>query len=136
MKRCVTIDRSPHIPSDLSAVIGALAAVGAELSRTIQRGPLGGSLADEVGTNTDGDGQKALDVLADDAFAAKLGPAGVRFYASEEQEDVVELNPEGAFALANSRHLNALQLINVTANPVGNEGRAALLKRFGKDLLS
>ena len=100
MKRCVTIDRSPHIPSDLSAVIGALAAVGAELSRTIQRGPLGGSLADEVGTNTDGDGQKALDVLADDAFAAKLGPAGVRFYASEEQEDVVELNPEGAFALA------------------------------------
>lgn len=85
-----------HIPAALQPLMNALSEVGTDLSRTIQRGPLGGALGAEVGENTDGDAQKALDVLADDAFAARLKSADVRWYASEEQDRVVELDPRGA----------------------------------------
>lgn len=88
------------IPADLRPVLTALCTVGRDLARIIARGPLGMSMAEAVGENAGGDGQKALDVLADDMFAAALGPAGVRWYASEEQEHAVELNPAGAYALA------------------------------------
>lgn len=89
-----------HIPGDLFAIVNALCTEAVALSRTISKGPLGGSLGHEVGENSDGDGQKALDVMADEAFAAALKPHGIRWYASEEQEDVVELNPNGGYALA------------------------------------
>ncbi|MCO8145419.1 class 1 fructose-bisphosphatase [Rhodovulum tesquicola] len=89
-----------HIPAALQPLMNALCEVGADLSNTIQRGPLGGALGAEVGENTGGDTQKALDVLADEAFARRLATADVRWYASEEQDSVVELDPEGRFALA------------------------------------
>lgn len=89
-----------HIPEKLRPVIEALARVGIELARTIQRGPLGGSLGAAVGENTGGDQQKALDVMADEAFAGALKGTGVRWYASEEQDDVVEIDPDGTLALA------------------------------------
>ncbi len=89
-----------RIPEGLRPPMEALARVGAELCRTIKRGPLGGALAEAVGENTGGDQQKALDVLADDAFAAALKGSGVRYYASEEQDDVVEIDPDGKYALA------------------------------------
>ena len=44
--------------------------------------------------------QKALDVMADEMFEARLRQTDVRWYASEEQEDVLELNPKGKYALA------------------------------------
>ena len=46
------------------------------------------------GHNADGDDQKALDVLADDAIAAKLKAAGVSVYLSEEQDAPILLNPD------------------------------------------
>ncbi len=95
-----TIADKARMPEDLHPVMEALARVGKELCRTIKRGPLGGALAEAVGENTGGDQQKALDVLADDAFAAALRGTGVRYYASEEQDDVVEIDPDGRFALA------------------------------------
>lgn len=88
------------IPENLRPVIRALAGIATELTRTIARGPLGGALGAEVGENTDGDHQKALDVLADERFAAALAGAGVRWYASEEREDVVEIDAGGTLALA------------------------------------
>jgi fructose-1,6-bisphosphatase I len=94
------IDDTSHIPADLLPVMKALAVVGRSLCRTIKRGPLGGSLGEGVGENLGGDQQKALDVMADDAFADELKKTAVRYYASEEQDDVVELNPEGNIALA------------------------------------
>ncbi|MBK1634504.1 class 1 fructose-bisphosphatase [Rhodovulum adriaticum] len=89
-----------HIPAALQPLMNALCEVGAELAHTIQRGPLGGALGASVGENLGGDTQKALDVMADDAFAEKLKTADVRWYASEEQDDVVELDPNGTYALA------------------------------------
>ena len=38
--------------------------------------------------------------MADEAFAEALKSLGVRWYASEEQEEVVELDPNGRYALA------------------------------------
>ncbi len=94
------IDDTSHIPADLLPVMQALAVVGRDLCRTIRRGPLGGSLGAGVGENLGGDQQKALDVMADDAFAEELKKTAIRYYASEEQDDVVELNPEGTLGLA------------------------------------
>ncbi len=89
-----------EVPAELSAVMEALCSVSIDLARTIARGPLGGALGAEVGENTDGDQQKALDVMADEVFASTLTKTPVRHYASEERDDVVELNPEGTLALA------------------------------------
>ena len=95
------IDDTSHIPADLVPVMEALARVGRDLSRTIKRGPLGGNaLGAGVGENLGGDQQKALDVMADEAFAADLRTTSVRYYASEEQDVVVELKPAGTLALA------------------------------------
>ncbi len=91
---------SDRIPTDLVPVISVLCEVSRDVARIIAKGPLAGALGAGVGENTDGDQQKALDVMADEMFAAALGTAGVRFYASEEQEQVQELNPQGRYALA------------------------------------
>ena len=88
------------IPNDLFPVIDALCAVSIDVARVIAKGPLGQSLAHQVGENSDGDGQKALDVLADEMFAKALKSTEVRWYASEEQEDAVLLNAAGKYALA------------------------------------
>lgn len=88
------------IPEEIAPPLDALCAVAAELSALIGRGALGGSLGASVGNNTDGDDQKALDILADDRFAAALKGTGIRWYASEEREDVAEIDADGTLAIA------------------------------------
>ena len=88
------------LPGDAAAVIAAVAEVACGLSLAISRGALGGAIGAELGANTDGDTQKALDVIADEAFAAALAATPVRWYASEERETAEELNPAGTLALA------------------------------------
>lgn len=90
----------PEIPHDLAPVIAALCSVAADLSRLISRGALEGNLAGCVGENADGDTQKALDVIADEAFVAALPGTGLRWYASEERDSAVPLDPDGRLALA------------------------------------
>ncbi|MFD0982637.1 class 1 fructose-bisphosphatase [Tropicimonas aquimaris] len=89
-----------EIPEGLRAPIDALARVARNLSFTIRRGALGQSLGHEVGENTDGDAQKALDVLADEAFARALSGTGVRWYASEERDTVEPMDADGRFVVA------------------------------------
>lgn len=88
------------IPAALLPVMAVLCDVSEKLAQTISDGPLAGDLAAAVGTNLGGDGQKALDLIADDAYAAALKETMVRWYASEEQDEVIELNPKGNLALA------------------------------------
>jgi fructose-1,6-bisphosphatase I len=85
---------------DLADVVDRIAGVAAGLARRIALGGLAEDLAGSIGTNTDGDTQKALDVIADEAFAAALRGSAVTHYASEEQDSVVVLNPAGRFGLA------------------------------------
>ncbi|WP_425284481.1 class 1 fructose-bisphosphatase [Aliiruegeria lutimaris] len=89
-----------QVPEDLRAPLDALARVARNLSFTIRRGALGQSLGHEVGENTDGDAQKALDVLADEAFATALTGTGVRWYASEERDHVEAMDPDGRYVVA------------------------------------
>lgn len=96
------------IRSDLPATVDPavaetverLAGVCARLAKRIARGGIDEDLADARGTNLGGDGQKALDVIADDAFLSALAGSAVRHYASEEQDFVVTVNPDGALAVA------------------------------------
>ena len=88
------------VPEPLCAAFDALCRVAAALSHTISRGPLGAALGASVGSNTDGDTQKALDVLADEAFKTALRGTGVRWYASEEQDEVNQIDADGTLAIA------------------------------------
>ncbi len=85
---------------ELSDVMRRLAQVFAETAHLIAKGGLEENLAEVAGTNTGGDSQKALDIIADDAFVAALAGSPVKHYASEEKDTVIELNPGGAFGLA------------------------------------
>ena len=58
------------------------------------------NLNKETSTNSDGDKQKALDVYADDAYLNEFKNSKIRFYASEEQEEVIDLGGDGKLALA------------------------------------
>ena len=80
--------------------VDRLAGVAAEIARRIARGGIEEDLAAQRGTNTDGDTQKALDVIADEAFATALQGGNVRFYASEERDDITEIAPNGTLAVA------------------------------------
>lgn len=100
MTSVAAILASDAIPKKLYQPMLAICEVAAQLSRTIARGELSGSLGHEVGSNTDGDNQKALDVIADEAFAEGLRGTGVRWYASEEREEVVEIDVDGGFGVA------------------------------------
>lgn len=88
------------VPQALWPLMERMSAVAADLSRLIARGGIDQDLAGDEGVNSDGDGQKTLDVIADNLFMSGLRTAGVRHYASEEQDEVVTLDPEGAFAVA------------------------------------
>lgn len=88
------------IPGEFRTVIGAICEVGRDLSRVIARGAAGQQLGAQVGRNSDGDGQKALDVMADDAFAEAMRGTGIRYYVSEERDTVTELDATGTLALA------------------------------------
>ena len=95
-----SIAATEAVPGDLVPVMDALCRIAGDLSRAIARGPLGGRLGEDVGSNADGDAQKALDIMADDAFHAALHGTGVRWYASEERESVAEIDAGGAVAIA------------------------------------
>lgn len=98
---------SPHgrdtfagLPAEIVDTLVRLAEVGARIAHRIARGGIDEQLAGAVGINSDGDGQKALDVIADDAFRAALHGSAVRWLASEEQAEAVAMNPQGSLALA------------------------------------
>ncbi|WP_323784255.1 class 1 fructose-bisphosphatase [Thalassovita sp.] len=88
------------IPEALYQTVNTLCAVSIDVAGVIARGALGGALAEQVGENTDGDNQKALDVMADEMFEAALRGGDVRWYGSEEQEDALLLSENGKYALA------------------------------------
>ena len=89
-----------EISQQIGPILQALCNVAKKVARLIARGGLGQDLRSAMGTNSDGDGQKALDVIADDAFRTALVGTDVRWYASEIQDHVVALNPQGRFGFA------------------------------------
>jgi len=89
-----------YIPAELRPLMGVLAGSGVELARRIAKGEVDNGHSVELGSNSDGDQQKPLDVIADELFASALVGVGVRWYASEEREEVIEVDQHGAYGLA------------------------------------
>ncbi len=85
---------------DTAAVVTAIARAAVELSALVGRGSLGGDLAAAGSENSDGDVQKALDVIAHERVTAALKGAPVAAVASEEAEAVMVLNPGAPLAVA------------------------------------
>jgi fructose-1,6-bisphosphatase I len=86
---------------ELATTILALANAAAVISTLVAHGPLVGSLEADTGeSNADGDRQKHLDVLANEQILASLMGTPTAFFASEEEDTILTLNPEGKLAVA------------------------------------
>lgn len=87
--------------TELSATVRIIAETGIGLAATISEGSLGAGLSDMSGTaNSDGDEQRALDLLADDRFLDALADSPVALYASEELNQPVLIDAGRPLALA------------------------------------
>src|ERR1700722_8893157 len=89
-----------HVPSPTAQVLRAIAGASLAVAYRIRRGLLAGAMDADVGPAHDGVAQKALDVFADGAFINWLKRAGVRAMLSEERQDPVVLDPDGALLVA------------------------------------
>ena len=89
-----------HVAQPLARVLGAIAETALPIAHLIRRGGLAGDLDEAVGPDHDGTAQKALDVFADEAFVSGLRAAGVRAVLSEERDEPVALDADGAFLVA------------------------------------
>jgi len=87
--------------TELIAGLGALASACAELSLLIRRCGAEPRLGAATSTvNSDGDVQKGLDVVANETVLKALRDAPVAYFASEEEEGVLSLAPQGTLAVA------------------------------------
>ncbi|UMY17823.1 class 1 fructose-bisphosphatase [Methylobacterium organophilum] len=86
--------------ADTAATVAAIAEAAIDVSEVVGRGYLAGDLGAQGEQNSDGDVQKALDVIAHKRFTQALQAAPVAEVASEEAEDVMVLNPGAPLAVA------------------------------------
>jgi fructose-1,6-bisphosphatase I len=87
--------------AEIAEVVRRLAHAAIGIRDTIGSGAFERALPDAgQGINADGDLQKALDVHADRAFHDAMRQAPVAWYASEEREAPVRLNPDAGLVLA------------------------------------
>ena len=84
----------------VAATLIAIAQASARLSKLVAEGPLAGELGAIVGESRDGDGQKALDVRANDLLREALQDAPVAALASEEDAEPVALRAGAPVAVA------------------------------------
>lgn len=84
---------------EIADVMQRMARVAVDLQHRIARNGIDGDLSAARGTNAGGDGQKALDVIADEAYLEALRDSAVAFFASEERDDFISTG-EGTLALA------------------------------------
>lgn len=136
-----------HMPDGISPALAdtldRLAGLGVALAARIARGGLTETLGAAQGeTNAGGDAQKALDVISDDMARDALVGSAVRFYASEEQNHVVEVNASGTLAIAidpldGSSNIDTNVSIGTIFGvfPAAETGEASVL-RSGRDLLA
>ncbi|WP_294534112.1 class 1 fructose-bisphosphatase [uncultured Rhodoblastus sp.] len=125
----------------LARCIGAMAQAGGEIARLVAAESLAGQLGADVGqTNQDGDDQKRLDLIADRMILDALRKTPVAFYASEESEAILTLDPQGALAVAcdpidgsANIELNLAIATIFAVFPVAAEGATASFLRRGAD---
>ncbi|MFG1301185.1 class 1 fructose-bisphosphatase [Xanthobacter sp. V3C-3] len=84
----------------VAATVSALAEGCVALGRRIAEGPLGGDLGRTLSSGEAGEGQKALDVIANDLIIAALTRAPVAAVASEESEAAVLIDADAPLLVA------------------------------------
>ena len=85
--------------NSLSKVLLAISCSAIEISKIIYS-PTNKDLGKIIGSqNSDGDFTKSLDLKADEIIKQKLKYNHVKWYASEEEEEILLLNEEGSFAI-------------------------------------
>ena len=84
----------------VTRTIEALAGACVEISELVARGPLAGELGAEQGDNTDGDTQKALDLIANDLIVEAMHAAPVACLVSEELENPTPINTDAPLFVA------------------------------------
>jgi fructose-1,6-bisphosphatase I len=91
--------RSPQ-DAAIGEVVMAVANAGIELADLIADGPLAGIIGQASGTNSDGDQQKDIDLIADEMMRRALRDAPVAAVLSEEAALPETLNPEAPLCVA------------------------------------
>ena len=90
-----------ELDEDLSQTIDKIAKVACSLSYAISLGNLSPhNINKKTSINFDGDEQKELDVYADESYLMAVRNSNVKLYASEEQNEVLDLGGCGNLALA------------------------------------
>ncbi|MBA5775673.1 class 1 fructose-bisphosphatase [Stappia sp. F7233] len=85
----------------VTEAIGQFALAAIKVRDAINEGALGDAFASTLGPSHEaGDEQKELDVFADEAFLAAAKEAGIAYYASEELEHPIEVDPAAEIAIA------------------------------------
>jgi fructose-1,6-bisphosphatase I len=98
--RSGSFTQKPHSEA-VSATIGALARAALEVRKLTTQGALNAGFAASRGSsNTDGDIQKDLDVVADGIFLQAIREVPVALYGSEENTGAILIDPAKPLALA------------------------------------
>lgn len=84
----------------IAETTAAVADAAADLAEIVAHGPLAGDLGAVLGASEDGDGQKALDIRANDLFLGHLRRAPVAAVVSEEMPHPVALDAAAPVAVA------------------------------------
>lgn len=93
-------DRGP-VGEAVARAVTHMAKAAVALSTLIATPPLSGRLGAQAGSaNSDGDGQRTLDLVAEDLFAGALRDAAIGAYLSEEVEEAGLFDPAGLIAVA------------------------------------
>jgi fructose-1,6-bisphosphatase I len=86
--------------SGVAETVLCLAGAMIQISKLVARGPLAGAMGAARGDNADGDVQKELDIVANDAVVEALQNAPVAYLVSEELEDPLVMQPNAPLYVA------------------------------------
>eukprot|EP00793_Prasinoderma_coloniale_P006852 PRCOL_00001683-RA len=85
---------------ELALLVEAIAGACSEIGAALEAAPLRGIGGLAGGANASGDAQKALDVVANELFSARLAESGlVRVLASEEEEEARVVTPGAPYVV-------------------------------------
>lgn len=121
----------------VSQTVEALAGACIEISELVARGPLAGELGAEQGDNTDGDTQKALDLIANDLIVEAMHAAPVACLVSEELEEPTPINKDAPLFVATDpldgssnidTNVSVGTIFSILPAPQGEDGACKLLQ--------
>ena len=96
-RSCLDVIGDRVADDGLLQVVGALASACRTISKAVRTSALDGNLGTTANVNVQGEGQKPLDILANDLFLDALrGCSHIALALSEEVEDIIELRPPEA----------------------------------------